>query len=221
MTNYSPNSYPQPTTKRRVDSGGPDFYPTPRWATQALVDYEFFEGLTSEPACGDGEMAIVLIEVGLNITASDLYARNYGRTGVDFLKTTIVFDNIITNPPYNIAEEFLLHALSLTKKKVALLLRLAFLESSRRQRNIFQEFPPSRIWVFSERVTFYPKGEERASGGTTAYAWFVWDHADLDNELARQNIPQVKWIPLGRKPNSRKAFKSTIGAKLTLSDLLP
>ncbi len=212
-SNYSPNSYPQPTTKRRVDSGGPDFYPTPRWATQALVDHEVFEGLTWEPACGDGAMAEVLKENGLAVYASDLHDRGYGISGEDFLKSDKCFYNIITNPPYSLANEFLYKAYSRTNKKVALLLRLAFLEGAERQRKIFQKTPPARVWVFSERVTFYPKGEERASGGTTAYAWFVWDHS-------HEGPTELRWISLGRKPNSRKAFKSTIGAKLTLSDLL-
>jgi hypothetical protein len=34
--------------------------------------------------------------------------------------------------------------------------------------------PPSRLWVFSERITFYPAGVKPKGGGTTAYAWFVW-----------------------------------------------
>ncbi len=212
MNNYSPNSYPQPTTKRRVDSGGPDFYPTPAWATQALMDHESFEGVVWEPACGDGAMAEVLTNSGLQVFASDLYVRGYGKHSTDFLTYDQVFPNIITNPPYNLAEKFVLCALEKSEKKVALLLRLAFLESAGRQRNIFQKFPPSRVWVFSERVTFYPKGEERESGGTTAYAWFVWDHSYA-------GPTELKWISLGRKPNSRRSHKPLPNKTLTLSDL--
>ncbi len=210
--NFSPNSFPMPTTKRRVDSGGPDFYPTPRWATQALVDHESFEGEIWEPACGDGDMAKVLSEAGLNVFSSDLYDREFGASDIDFLKSNLVFDNIITNPPYNLAGEFVLHALRQAEKKVAFLLRLAFLEGAARQKNIFQKTPLVRVWVFSERVTFYPKGEERSSGGTTAYAWFVWEHGHIGS-------PEIKWISLGRKPGSRKGYKSPLGKKLTLSDL--
>ncbi len=213
QANYSSNSYPQPTTKRRVDSGGPDFYPTPRWATQALVDHESFKGTVWEPACGDGAMSEVLEENGLRVFSSDLHVRGFGKSGVDFLKyDTGVWPNIITNPPYNLAGEFVLRALKKSEKKVSLLLRLAFLEGAARQQNIFQKTPLARVWVFSERVTFYPKGEERASGGTTAYAWFVWEHGHVGS-------PEIKWISLGRKPGSRKGYKSPLGKKLTLSDL--
>lgn len=51
---------PQPTTKRIADISGPDFYPTPEWATQVLIDNERFEGKIWECACGDGAMSEVL-----------------------------------------------------------------------------------------------------------------------------------------------------------------
>ena len=213
VNNYSLNSYPQPTTKRRVDMSGADFYPTPSWATRALMDHESFEGSVLEPACGDGSMAQVLMDHGLEVFASDLYDRGFGRSGIDFLKSKENYNNIITNPPYNIAGDFVLHALKKSTHKVAFLLRLAFLEGAERQKTIFNETPLARVWVFSERVTFYPKGEERISGGTTAYAWFVWDR------LADFESPEIKWISLGRKPNSRREFRPTLGNKFTLDDL--
>lgn len=210
--NYSLQSFPQPTTKRRVDMAGADFYPTPAWATRALVENETFQGTVLEPACGDGSMSKILDYHGLNVSSYDLYDRGYGRPGHDFLKSTEVFDNIITNPPYNLAGDFVLHALGMSRNKVAFLLRLAFLESAQRQQEIFLKTPLARVWIFSERVTFYPKGEERASGGTTAYAWFVWDHS-------YEGSPEIRWLPLGMKPNSRNSFKATKGKRLTLSDL--
>ena len=164
-------------------------------------------------------MAEVLKENGLSIMPTDLYDRGYGTGGVDFLKSNSIYDNIITNPPYSLANDFVIQALNQSRKKVAFLLRLAFLEGAERQRNIFQRTKLARVWVFSERVTFYPKGEERSSGGTTAYAWFVWDHDYYAMGDDGNNTSQLKWISLGRKPGSRKGYKSPIGAKLTLSDL--
>jgi hypothetical protein len=83
--------------------------------------------------------------------------------------------NIITNPPFNSAEGFVARGLQAADRKFALLLRLAFLESAHRANTIFHKSPPSRVWVFSERITFYMKGAQVAGSGTTAYAWFVWD----------------------------------------------
>jgi hypothetical protein len=172
---YNLNGGFKPTTKRFADLDGPDFYPTPRWATFALIDNEPFRGDIWECACGDGAMAGVLEEGGNRVRSSDLYDRGYGEIGVDFLTAEHSYPNIITNPPYNAAEGFVASGLKNSGQKFALLLRLAFLESAHRANTIFHEKPPSRVWVFSERITFYPKGAIRAGSGTTAYAWFVWD----------------------------------------------
>ena len=172
---YNLNGGFKPTMKRRADLDGPDFFPTPAWATHALVDNERFHGEIWECACGDGEMARVLQSAGHKVRATDLYARGYGESGVDFLSATRPTDNIVTNPPYNVAEAFVAQGLKLARKKFALLLRLAFLEGANRANTIFLKQPPARVWIFSERITFYMKGAERSGSGTTAYAWFVWD----------------------------------------------
>ena len=174
-TTYNLNGAYKPTTKRFADLDGPDFFPTPEWATFALIDNEKFEGDIWECACGDGAMVEVLKETGNKIISSDLYDRGYGEIGHDFLTTARRCPNIITNPPFHSAEGFVATALRQADKKFALLLRLAFLEGAKRARNIFHVGPPSRVWVFSERITFYVKGARKAGSGTTAYAWFVWD----------------------------------------------
>lgn len=174
-TTYNLNGGFKPTTKRFADLDGPDFFPTPAWATYALIDNEAFRGDIWESACGNGAMSSVLESTKQTVRSSDLYDRGYGESGIDFIATKGTADNIITNPPYNAAEGFVRTGLQSANKKFALLLRLAFLEGANRQRTIFSEAPPSRVWVFSERITFYPDGAEIKGSGTTAYAWFVWD----------------------------------------------
>lgn len=165
----------KPTVKRFADLEGPDFYPTPPWATYALIHNEKFEGDIWESACGNGAMSDVLEHTGCEVISSDLYDRGYGDHGIDFLTDDRRTQNIITNPPYNSAEGFVRAGLSKANRKFALLLRLAFLEGANRQRSIFKTTAPSRVWVFSERITFYPAGAVQKGSGTTAYAWFVWD----------------------------------------------
>jgi hypothetical protein len=172
---YNLNGGFRPTLKRKADLDGPDFYPTPAWATQALLDHESFSGDIWECACGDGAMFQVLERTGNRVISSDLYDRGFGEVGHDFLTTDRVCDNVVTNPPYNSAEGFVRSGLRSSRKKLALLLRLAFLEGVNRHRRIFVPTPPSRVWVFSEGITFYPRGAVRQGSGTTAYAWFVWD----------------------------------------------
>jgi hypothetical protein len=193
---YNLNGGFKPTLKRFADLDGPDFFPTPAWATYALIDNETFRGDIWESACGDGAMSIVLEETGCPVISTDLYERGYGESGHDFLRQTRLADNIVTNPPYNCAEGFVASGVKHARGKFALLLRLAFLEGAKRARTIFTECPPSRVWVFSERITFYPKGAERKGTGTTAYAWFVWDKdASSGTEL--------KWL----KPGYRARYE--------------
>lgn len=172
---YHLNGGFKPTTKRFADLDGPDFYPTPAWATRALIDNETFAGDIWESACGNGAMSDVLDHTGQTVISTDLYDRGFGEGGHDFIGSQRRAPNIVTNPPYNAAEGFVQAGLEKANRKFALLLRLAFLEGANRKRTIFTDAPPSRVWVFSERITFYPAGAVQKGSGTTAYAWFVWD----------------------------------------------
>src|ERR1700731_1509288 len=82
---YNLNGGFKPTMKRFADLDGPDFFPTPRWATFALIENENFKGDIWECACGDGTMSKVLEETGCAVPSSDLYKRGYGESGQDFL----------------------------------------------------------------------------------------------------------------------------------------
>jgi hypothetical protein len=188
---YNLNGGFKPTTKRSADLDGPDFYPTPAWATYALIDTEQFDGDIWESACGNGAMSRILETTGQLVASSDLYNRGYGESGHDFLKSSRRADNII-NPPFNAAEGFVSSCLKQANRKFALLLRLAFLEGANRANTIFKHSPPSRVWVFSERITFYPAGAVQKGSGTTAYAWFVWDK-DAPSRT------ELKWLKPGYK----------------------
>lgn len=189
---YNLNGGYKPTIKRFADLEGPDFFPTPVWATHALIDNETFEGDIWECACGDGAMSKVLEHTGRCVISSDLHERGYGESGYDFLEARRSAPNIVTNPPYNCAEGFVRTGIERAERKFALLLRLAFLEGANRARTIFRDAPPSRVWVFSERITFYPANAVRKGSGTTAYAWFVWD-----KEAAGGT--ELKWFKPGYK----------------------
>jgi hypothetical protein len=189
---YHLNGGFKPTLKRFADLDGPDYFPTPAWATHALIDNETFKGDIWESACGNGAMSKVLETSGQRVESSDLFNRGFGEVGVNFLTSERRAENIVTNPPYNAAEGFVRAGLRAADRKFALLLRLAFLEGANRQRTIFTNAPPSRVWVFSERITFYPEGAVQKGTGTTAYAWFIWD----------KDAPggtELKWLPPGYK----------------------
>lgn len=180
------------TNRRLVDEEGPDFYPTPEWGTLALIQQTKFVGEVLEPCCGDGAMSSILIKHGYKVISSDLYNRGYGGKK-DFFDYNNQFDNIVTNPPFNIAEQVLAHALKLARFKIALLLRTAFLESKRRYLQFYQTHPPTRLLVFTERLSMYPAGHPVQGGGTTSYAWFIWDQQSITKTT------EISWVPPGLK----------------------
>jgi hypothetical protein len=166
-------------------------YNTPDWVTQALLDNEKFEGNCWEPACGNGAISSVLEKNNLYTVSSDIQG-NYGFRH-DFLNSKYDWpgysiDNIITNPPFSLAQDFIEEALIEAESKVAMLLRLAFLESSIRK-EFFERTPLKKVLVSSKRITMYPTnyGGEMKNGGTMAMGWFIWDHAYTDK-------PQLGWF---------------------------
>lgn len=151
-----------------------EFYPTPSWATKAFMEKEKFTGRVLEPACGTGHISEVVKNYN-EVDSQDLFEYGYGKSGIDFLTYSENCDNIITNPPYKLAEAFVHKGLEIARYKVALLLRLAFLEGQKRYTSLYEVVPPSKIYVHSKRVTMYPEGKQTGGSGTIAYAWFVWD----------------------------------------------
>lgn len=153
-----------------------DWYATPQSAIEALLKLEKFEGPIWEPACGDGTISKVLETHGYTVTSTDLIDRGYGIGDCDFLTSTGCASNIITNPPYDrkILNKFILNAIVRSANKTALILRIQALEG-RGRKAIFDEYPPARIWVFSERVQMMRGGVEPEGSSMVCYAWFVWD----------------------------------------------
>lgn len=162
------------TENREVD----DFYPTHPGATKALLMVETFDGPIWEPACGEGDMSRVLESAGYEVVSTDLIGRGYGAGGRDFLCEWLpLAPNIVTNPPFREAKMFVDRALQLTTGKVAMFLRLAFLEGTERGR-WFPDTPLARVWVMSRRVPMQ-RGRLSEAGdghGVIAFAWFVWEH---------------------------------------------
>jgi hypothetical protein len=163
----------KPTFKRFADLDGPDFFSTPRWATYALIDNEKFSGeiwsarVATAPCRRCWKKPAARFSVPIFMIAAT------ARSASIFLRRP---DTPITSLPTRPnAEGFVASGVTHARRKFALLLRLAFLEGANRARTIFSEHPPSRVCVFSERITFYPAGAMVKGTGTTAYAWFVWD----------------------------------------------
>lgn len=191
------------TNRRKAPKVNGDFYVTPAWATEALISVEDFGATIWEPACGNGAMSEVLKKTGSKVISSDLYDRGYGEV-YDFLQVEGMelienVNSIVTNPPYDIGEKFIHQALAIASDKVCMLLRLAFLEGVGRYNTLFTVNPPTRVWVFSERITMYPNGDVTAGSGTTAFMWIVWDKTGPYTDKT-----ELKWFPPGFKPKNNR-----------------
>lgn len=171
-----------------------DYYATDPIAIDKLLTVERLNENVWECACGAGHLSKRLERFGYNVKSTDLIDRGYGKTGVDFLAQTEMFaGDILTNPPYKYAMEFVLKALELIPDgyKVFMFLKLTFLEGKTRYNELFKKFPPTSIYVFSERVLCAKNArfdEMKAGGGSAvAYAWFVW-------QKGFRGVTEVLWI---------------------------
>ena len=145
-----------------------DFYPTPPYAVKALLQKESFVGNIWECACGDGAISEVFKNLGFEVVSTDVINRGYGEQ-LDFLKSDFVADNIVTNPPYKLALDFVLKAKKQGRKKIAMFLKTVWLESESRYA-MFQdtEFPLKTVYQFSKRVTLYKGGKKMKNSGMIA-----------------------------------------------------
>ncbi len=124
-----------------------DFYITPPYAIETLLKREKFIGSVLEPCCGNGSISNVLKKHKYKVLSYDINGDKYGFKKANFLDRTKVIDNIITNPPFNQVFNMVQHGLKLYNKKMAFLIRLAFVETQKRYNFIFKNNPPKIIPV--------------------------------------------------------------------------
>jgi hypothetical protein len=180
---------------------GDDLYQSPPEAVAALMRAERLPYRIWEPACGPGSIVRVLREAGHEVFATDLV--DYGWPGQNHHGWDFLFpspdapecDAIVTNPPFKLAGEFV--RLSLERAPlVAMLLRLAFIESTKRS-PILDSGHLARVHVFRNRLPMmHREGRgvevEKTNSSALAFAWFVWDR----NHSGPTELRRISWEPL-------------------------
>jgi hypothetical protein len=161
---------------------GDDLYETPDVAVHALLRVESLPQYIWEPACGPGRIVNVLRSAGHTVVGSDLVdygdpTHFYRRNFLSESKAPDRCQVILTNPPYKLANQFVAHALELCPR-VVMLLRLAFLESSRRNA-ILDGGRLARVHVFRNRLPMMHRAGWNGPRATSSipFAWFSWDIA--------------------------------------------
>lgn len=187
---YVTNGDSSHSTREREER---DYYATDPRAVRELLKREIFSNDILEPACGGGHISEALKKCGYCVKSSDIVKRDYEgqKYTEDFLKASELWSgDIVTNPPYKYAAEFVQHALEIVQDghKVAMFLKLTFLEGEKR-RQLFQENPPRKIYVFTKRVNCALNGDEKYFNSSSAvcYAWFVWEKGSKEK-------PVIDWI---------------------------
>lgn len=199
-----------------------DDFPTPPWATRALMDVLEGQGQVLhmqhvwEPACNRGHMARVLAERFDRVFATDVHDYGWPRQDavadflIDWSQDRPDVDWIITNPPFRLAEDFITHGLRLGAG-VAVLVRSAFLEGQARYERLFRETPPTFVCPFVERVVMWKgvlldpevpvwdadRRAARKPSSATAYAWLIWMPVEWSHH------PKLIWLPPHRAALTR------------------
>jgi hypothetical protein len=136
-----------------------------------------------EPSAGSGKMVAVLKDFADTVIASDIAG------GQDFL-TVEHFDGdaIITNPPFGLAQQFIEHALRLTKPVsgvVAMLLRTDFDHAKTRSHLFAGCSAFTKKLVLTKRIRWF---EDSTGNPSFNHAWFLWNHR-------HQGAPTLAYAP--------------------------
>ena len=168
-----------------------DYFPTPPDATQAFLrtfanKVTPFRGRVWEPACGNGYMSEVLKHNGMDVISTDIERYGYEEAVFSFLDKShpraqeIVasgIDAVITNPPYNIMEEFVVRAWEVSNRWIAMVARLQFMEGIGRYERMFEKRLPNYCFQYVRRVHMVAgRLPNKSDGGSSlAFCWLVWN----------------------------------------------
>lgn len=179
-----------------------DDFPTPPWATRALCEWleqnigDLSGHIVREPAANRGYMVRPLSEFFATVEASDIHDYGAGFPVSDYLFGLEVETTnwTITNPPFKLAEQFILRALQQSDRGVAMIVRSAFLEGKSRFDNLFAKAPPHFVLQFVERAPMCKGKVDPKVSSATAYSWLVW-LTDQDEKADTR----LRWIAPCRK----------------------
>ena len=194
------------------ERGDHDYYATSPLALELFSPHYPIAHKVFEPSCGEGHLSKWLVGHGHDVLSTDLVDRGYGFGGIDFFKVGGVdmfgdyqgtkllkewakgetFD-ILTNPPYNVSLNYVLHALELIPEDghVLMFLKTSWLEGKQRREQLFDVNPPRYLFQFSGRMVCAPNGDfekMKKVGSAVAYAWYVFNKTNPERKC------ELKWL---------------------------
>lgn len=184
-----------------------DFYQTPLYATKTLIEHFDFKSKNIwEPMAGNGMIAKPLRSVGYNVHPTDIIERKYKLDAVlDYFSCNgwnAKGDDfaIVTNPPYELANKFLIHTMNVIKPKTcSLFLPIRYLEGLKRYKEVYSKFKPCKVLVYAQRLGCFKETDVEAGivdeygvGSAVAYMWLCFDRDTWSNQETKT---EIEWIP--------------------------
>lgn len=166
-----------------------EHYVEPRWVSERLFQEEEFNGAVWDPCCGFGHIVQSALNAKKTVTYSDIVDRGFLNTLVeDFFATdNRKVENIVCNPPFNIAPEFTTRAVSLAFGKVAIVFPTARLNAAHWVRHL----PLLRVWLLTPRPSMPPGhtllAGQKPGGGKMDFCWLVF-------ERGFSGKPTIEWL---------------------------
>lgn len=165
------------STNRGSDRNISDYYITPiseiiKFKTEAEKFIDFNNKVIIDPCSGGDKDNPMSYPSVFNVTTTiDIRKDSLADIKEDFLNINTPADIFITNPPFNIAENIMLHALDLVNNNgyVILLLRLNYFGSRKRNKWLLNNMP-EYCFIHSKRMSFTKNG----STDSIEYAHFIW-----------------------------------------------
>ena len=181
-----------------------DFYATDPVATEWLLKLENIHDVVIDNSVGEGDLMFPIIKSGRKVIGFDIVNRFSQHPGFEFRNENwlefnpnkLINADVIFNPPYKLAQEFVEHSINLVEegRKVCAFLKLQFLEGKKRK-ELFKKYPPKIVYVSSSRILCAKNadftGMREAGGSAVAYAWFIWEKQNVYKE---DYITQIKWF---------------------------
>jgi len=223
-----------------------DYFPTPPWATRAACEFltnelgEDLRGQTCwEPACGEGFMPRPLRESFGTVVASDVQRYGDDHEIFDFAlpgPPLWLADWIFTNPPFQLAADFVKRGLERASRGVVMFVRGAFTEGDGRYRELFApDVRPAYVVTYCERVVllrdrlirdqamdpFNLDGDAnpRKASSATSYALMIWRRGEHDTrhrwiEKCRRRLERDGDYPLYPEQWATIAPEAVLGSLL-------
>jgi hypothetical protein len=173
-----------------------DFYVEPEWVSERLFEAERFEGPIHDPACGIGRIAIAATAAGYVASGSDI---NIGMLSFtwdfhydyvnDMTPSIFLSNNIVSNPPFGKARQFIERAIR-EARKVAMFLPARFMFGVACSQWLASTHP-RRIYHLVPRPSV-PPGKLVLSGMKPMSAkedsiWIIW-------EQGYSGAPEMGWL---------------------------